>query len=199
MYQYPCKEWMRWRLPTEKEYIIAELSIRFRELFDHYFGDWVFTLHNVTRQWSLRKFGSKSLTVKLNGGAPRSCPAKSFSVLPPSLTPGEPKKSPMQSAKLNGPCFSCIVDILSNSVVIEPIAEPTTSLMAINKYEESTQCSYGQVLLTSWEMKVLRPWPCQLTSNGTRTGLGSKENRIGRRRCTYRRNLGCRYSCFRSV
>lgn len=52
----------------------------------------------------------------------------------PELFPpdGEPKKSPMQSARSNGPCLVCMANILSNSGAIDPVAEPVTSLGSIN-------------------------------------------------------------------
>jgi len=38
--------------PTEKEYIFAEFSISFGKLFDHPFGQWVFSLHDIARDGS---------------------------------------------------------------------------------------------------------------------------------------------------
>ena len=73
---------------------------------------------------------------------PCSSPPRSFPTSPALLI--GPKKSPTQSTRLNGPCFLLMDNILSNNALIQPIAEPKTSLMPIiNRSKGRTVKSYN--------------------------------------------------------
>ena len=60
-----------------------------------------------------------------------------------------PKKSPMQSASLNGPCLLWMASILSNSGPIDPIAEPVTSLGFINIFWMSAITEFSHLDICS--------------------------------------------------
>jgi hypothetical protein len=111
------------------------MSIGFGKLFNHPFGKWVFSLHDIAGD---RGFDECILFQPFSDreksyDAPRNSPLNSLPMSSESFSPNDgPKKSPMQSARSNGPCLVCMASILSNSGAIDPVAEPVTSLGSIN-------------------------------------------------------------------
>lgn len=86
-----------------------------------------------------QSFSDREKTLDIPSNSSPNNLSMSLELFPPD---GGPKKSPMQSARSNGPCLVCMADILANSGAIDPVAEPVTNLGFIN----DSKCTYIEFL-----------------------------------------------------